>query len=63
MRILAITNIYPSAAFPGRGVFVQEQIRGLCSIGLDVRVLFVDRRAEGPTTYYRLRSKVNRAVA
>ena len=58
MRILAITNIYPSAAFPGRGVFVQEQIKGLCSIGLDVRVLFVDRQAEGPMAYYRLPSKV-----
>src|SRR5947207_9536944 len=63
MRILAITNIYPSAAFPGRGVFVQEQIKGLCSIGLDVRVLFVDRQAEGPAAYYRLRSKVSGAVA
>ena len=63
MRILAITNIYPSAACPGRGVFVQEQVKGLCSIGLNVRVLFVDRRAEGPTTYYRLWSKVNQAVA
>ena len=63
MRILAITNIYPSAAFPGRGVFVQEQVKGLCSIGLNMRVLFVDRQAEGPMAYYRLRSKVNSAVA
>ena len=62
MRILAITNIYPSAAFPGRGVFVREQVKGLCSIGLNVRVLFVDRQAKGPTAYYRLRSKVGRAV-
>ena len=63
MRILAITNIYPSAAFPSRGVFVQEQVKGLCAIGLNVRVLFVDRQAEGPTAYYRLRSKVCRAIA
>src|SRR6266576_3899713 len=62
MRILAITNIYPSAAFPVRGVFVQEQVKGLCAIGLNVRVLFVDRHAEGPMAYYRLRSKVCRAV-
>src|SRR6185503_9998373 len=63
MRILAITNIYPSADFPARGVFVGEQIRGLRSVGLDVRVLFVDRRWEGPMSYYRLRSKVDSPVA
>src|SRR6266851_575752 len=63
MRILAITNMYPSAAFPGRGVFVEEQVKGLRSIGLEVRVLFVDRREEGPLVYYRLRNKIGAAVA
>lgn len=63
MRILAITNIYPSAAFPGRGVFIHEQIRGLRAIGLDARVLFVDRQAEGAMAYYRLRKKIEGAVA
>jgi glycosyltransferase involved in cell wall biosynthesis len=62
MRILAITNVYPSEAFPGRGVFIHEQVKGLCSIGLEVRVLFVDRRREGPMAYYRLRRNVDRAV-
>ena len=55
--------MYPSEAFPGRGVFVQEQIKGLCAIGLDVRVLFVDRRQEGPLAYYRMRDQFRRAVA
>jgi len=63
MRILAITNMYPSAAFPGRGVFVQEQIKGLCAVGLEVRVLFVDRRQDGPMAYYRMRNKISRSVA
>ena len=62
MRILAITNMYPSVEFPGRGVFVQEQIKGLCAIGVDVSVLFVDRRQEGPLAYYRMRNKIARAV-
>ncbi|HWX21800.1 MAG TPA: glycosyltransferase [Candidatus Binatia bacterium] len=62
MRILAITNMFPSAAFPTQGVFVQQQINGLQAIGLDVRVLFVDRRQAGPTAYYRLRTKVRSAV-
>jgi teichuronic acid biosynthesis glycosyltransferase TuaC len=63
MRILAITNMYPSPAFPGHGVFVHEQVRGLRSIGLDVRVLFADRRRDGPIAYHRLNRDVPRAVA
>src|SRR6267378_2532878 len=63
MRILAITNIYPSPLFPGSGVFVLEQIKSLCAIGLDVRVLFVDRRREGALTYYRMSGKVSHAIA
>src|SRR6185503_15214226 len=41
----------------------QEQVRGLCSIGLDVHVLFVDRRQEGSLAYYRLGSRIRSAVA
>src|SRR4051794_22576845 len=63
MRILVVTNMYPSPASPGQGVFIQEQIKGLRSIGLEVRVLFVDRRRDGPMAYYRLRSEAASAVA
>jgi glycosyltransferase involved in cell wall biosynthesis len=63
MRILAVTNMYPSAEFPGRGVFVQEQIKGLCAVGLEVRVSFVDRPQEGAMAYYRMRSKIAAALA
>jgi teichuronic acid biosynthesis glycosyltransferase TuaC len=63
MKILAITNLYPSAEFPSHGVFVQEQIKGLCAVGLEVRVLFVDRRRSGPLAYYRLQKKIRDAVA
>lgn len=54
MKVLAVTNMYPSGEFPGRGVFVQEQIQSLIAIGLNVRVLFVDRRRDGPSAYYRM---------
>src|SRR5206468_3844142 len=55
-------NMYPTAEFPGRGVFVQEQIRGLTAAGLSVRVLFVDRRREGPSAYYRMDSRIAGAL-
>ncbi len=54
MRILAVTNMYPSEQFPGRGVFIQEQVKGLSALGLGVRVLFIDRWRDGPTAYYRM---------
>ena len=54
MRILAVTNMHPSEEFPGRGVFVQEQIKSLITLGLNVRVLFVDRLRDGPSAYYRM---------
>jgi UDP-N-acetylglucosamine 4-epimerase len=63
MKILAITNMYPSPAFPGRGVFVQEQIKGLRAIGLNVRVLVIDRQQHGPLAYYRMHDVVRREIA
>jgi glycosyltransferase involved in cell wall biosynthesis len=63
VKILAITNMYPSAAFPGSGVFVQEQVKGMRATGLDVHVLFADRRQEGPMAYYRLGNKLRQAIA
>ncbi len=42
---------------------MQEQIKGLCAIGLDIRVLFIDRKQEGALAYYRLGSKVAKAIA
>jgi teichuronic acid biosynthesis glycosyltransferase TuaC len=54
VKILAITNMYPSLERPGSGVFVEQQIKGLLSRGMDVRVMFVDRRKEGASAYYRI---------
>ena len=62
MRILAVTNMYPSEEFPGRGVFVHEQIKGLIALGLSVRVLFIDRRREGPSAYYRMGTRLAGAI-
>ncbi len=62
MKLLAVTNMYPTKAFPGKGVFVEEQIRGLRAIGLDVTVLFIDRWREGPLTYYGVGDRVARSL-
>jgi glycosyltransferase involved in cell wall biosynthesis len=43
MRVLAVTNMYPTAASPWVGTFVEQQIEGLRRIGLEVRVLCLER--------------------
>jgi glycosyltransferase involved in cell wall biosynthesis len=63
MRILAVTNMYPSPASPSNGVFVHEQVKGLRAIGLEVRVLFFDRKRAGALEYYRMGGRIAEAVA
>jgi glycosyltransferase involved in cell wall biosynthesis len=51
MRVLAVTNIYPTESYPESGTFVEQQVRGLRHAGVDVSVLFVDRRTRGVLAY------------
>ena len=62
LRVLAITNIYPTAARPWLGTFVEQQIKGLRSVGVEIKVLFIDRKTEGALTYYRMQSRVRAAI-
>lgn len=62
MKILAVTNMYPSPERPGSGVFVEQQVLGLRARGMQVRVLFVDRRSHGPLIYYRIRPMLEREL-
>jgi glycosyltransferase involved in cell wall biosynthesis len=55
--------MYPTHEFPGRGVFVREQINSLISLGLNVRVLFIDRWREGPSAYFRMDDRIARELA
>jgi teichuronic acid biosynthesis glycosyltransferase TuaC len=58
MRILAITNMYPTPQAPFSGNFVEQQIKGLRQIGLDVDVLFVDRGQKGMGVYMSLGGQI-----
>lgn len=58
MRILAVTNIYPTAQSPASGIFIEQQIKGLRQIGLDVEVMFVNRLQEGMSVYADLRKRI-----
>ena len=51
LGILAATNMYPTQKFPAVGTFVEQQIMRLRDIGVEVEVLFVDRRLKGKSAY------------
>jgi teichuronic acid biosynthesis glycosyltransferase TuaC len=54
MRILAVTNMYPTPATPTSGTFVEQQIAGLRQVGLDVEILFVNRIGDGMRAYLKV---------
>ncbi len=63
MRVLSTTNIYPSSERPWLGTFVEQQVMGLQSVGVETKVLYFNRKKEGPLIYYRMRSLIEEAIA
>jgi len=63
MRILASPTCIPRPRPPASGIFVQQQVEGLRSVGMQVHVLFIDRRREGAMTYYRMARGFRSALA
>jgi teichuronic acid biosynthesis glycosyltransferase TuaC len=62
VKVLAITNMYPSPERPGSGVFVEQQVNSLLSRGIDIRLMFLDRRTQGASVYYRIPSMLERGL-
>jgi teichuronic acid biosynthesis glycosyltransferase TuaC len=64
MRVLAVTNIFPTPRSPAIGTFVEQQVLGLRRIGIDVEVMHVDRRERGMRSYFtmgaELRSRIEK---
>lgn len=52
MRVLAVTNLYPTSRNPAMGTFIQQQVLGLRGIGVDVEVMYVDRYESGMRSYF-----------
>jgi teichuronic acid biosynthesis glycosyltransferase TuaC len=52
MRVLAITNLYPTPGHPTMGTFVEQQIVGLQRIGVEVDVMLVNRAEKGMGSYF-----------
>ena len=42
MKVLVVTNLYPTESSPLFGTFVGEQVKALRNLGIDVDVQFVN---------------------
>lgn len=62
MRVLAVTNIYPTADHPASGPFVKDQVASLRAIGVEVEVFFVDRLRHGVRVYLGLDRQIRARV-
>src|SRR5579872_292919 len=50
MRVLTVTNMFPTERSPQFGIFVQEQVNSIRALGHEVDVLFINAR-EGHLRY------------
>lgn len=62
MRVLAVTNIYPTSHSPASGTFVEQQVEGLRRRGVDVEVLLIDRARKGVRVYFEIERRLAAAV-
>jgi glycosyltransferase involved in cell wall biosynthesis len=53
MKILHITNNFPTPNFPIFGIFIKEQIDSLRKLGAENEVFFINSREEGRAAYLR----------
>src|ERR1700730_2857331 len=63
MRVLVVTNMYPTESAPWSGTFIKQQVESLERQGIEVSRLFLDRLRDGPSAYRGLRRRVRRHAA
>jgi len=63
MRLLVVTNMYPTNETPSSGTFVQQQVNGLREIGLKVKVVHVQRVSKGMAAYWDLGRSLRSALS
>nr|WP_281720541.1 glycosyltransferase [Nitrosomonas nitrosa] len=62
MRVLAVTNVYPTPRNPGAGTFIEQQVLGLRRIGIDVEVMHVDRCESGMHSYFAMGAELQSRI-
>ena len=54
MKILAVTNMYPTKLSPSSGTFIKQQVDSLIKEGLNVKVIHIERDNKGLIEYFRM---------
>jgi len=62
MRVLAITNMYPNKKNPAAGRFIEQQIKGLNEIGMEVDIFLINRLQEGKFAYIGLGPRIRQRI-
>jgi teichuronic acid biosynthesis glycosyltransferase TuaC len=62
LRVVAVTNVYPSKKLPSLGSFVEQQVEGLRRLGAQVRVVLANRGEQGVFAYLGLIGQVRLAA-
>lgn len=60
MRVLVLTNMYPTSQRPYQGIFVRDSVEALRAIGVDVDVLAIDNSEK--LNYFRAIPRLWRAI-
>jgi glycosyltransferase involved in cell wall biosynthesis len=63
LRVLVVTNMYPTADMPRLGIFIQRQVEGLRALGVHVDLLIEDRAHRGMGIYLGTRRRIRDALA
>lgn len=63
MRVLLLTNMYPTPATPFAGLFLADQVESLERAGIDVELLHFDRTTEGMGVYRQVAGRTRAAIA
>ena len=62
MRVLAVTNMYPTRSTPTRGTFVEQQVKSLKEIGIEVEIMLIDRIHGGMREYRKLPARLRTTI-
>jgi teichuronic acid biosynthesis glycosyltransferase TuaC len=62
LRVLLVTNMYPTSEHAVSGVFVEQQVRSLRQLGVEIEVVHFDRRSLGPRAYWKLGHRLRQEV-
>ncbi len=63
LRVLHVTNAYPTTKYPAYGSFIRSQISGLSSFGVESDVLFINAKELGKKEYLKSILRIRKQIS